>query len=416
MDNVIFIESYLKLYEAKSQLETVISIIDTFYESSGQNTKTGFTKLKESFNNYTTKVKNLCALYSSKRQVKKNLKVMKKVIESNPDLAKEKVTYRTFADFTDDLDYDIKMSKNLAYRIDNLDKKWMTDLMNSYYKNMDSTGKYLKKVTIKESIEYTEEVISNIDKAIEKEKKMVSRVADQIDGENITPEHVGMFKNLVTTIYKSIQSRIYIMMYNVEILYMSTIDKIQRKIDDESERLVVKKITKSYNTIQKNSKKIDTVEIFGTVIELYETDKYIESEFVTGADHPRVYFDKDFKKLTPAYQKAILYHEYGHVINGHLGTLHYRDEYKLDKKISRRVKKYLKKINAKKEDLASDDLLIYLLIELEADEFSAKFVGNNVVKKSLEHDYIDLINKATDLSEEAKLNTLSVGQLRSSML
>jgi len=271
-------------------------------------------------------------------------------------------------------------------------------------------------VTIKESIEYTEEVISNIDKAIEKEKKMVSRVADQIDGENITPEHVGMFKNLVTTIYKSIQSRIYIMMYNVEILYMSTIDKIQRKIDDESERLVVKKITKSYNTIQKNSKKIDTVEIFGTVIELYETDKYIESEFVTGADHPRVYFDKDFKKLTPAYQKAILYHEYGHVINGHLGTLHYRDEYKLDKKISRRVKKYLKKINAKKEDLASDDLLIYLLIELEADEFSAKFVGNNVVKKSLEHDYIDLINKATDLSEEDKLNTLFVGQLRSSML
>lgn len=416
MDNIVFLESCLELYEAKSQLETVISIIDTFYESSDQNTKKGFTKLKEAFNRYTSKVKDLCELYSSKRRVKKNLKIMKRAIKDNPELAKEKVTYRTFADFTDDLDYDVKLSKNLAYRIDNYDKKWMTNLMDSYYKNMDDSNKFLKKITIKESIEYAEGIISDIDKAIETRKKLVENVANNVDDENTTPEQVNMFKNLITTIYKSIQTRIFIMMYNIESLFVSTVDKIRNDIDAEANKMVVKKITKSYNTIQKNSKKIDTVEIFGTIIELYETDKYIESEFVTGADHPRVYFDKDFKKLSPAYKKAILYHEYGHVINGHLGTVHYRDEYKLDKKISRRVKKYLKQVNSKKENLASDDLLIYLLIELEADEFSANFVGKNVIKKSLEHDYVGLVNKAKDLSDDDKINTLFVGKLRASML
>ena len=414
MDSIVFKESYLALYEAKSQLEISLSIIDTFYENSNENDTGVFKKISNAFNTYISNTKKIIEMYSYKRQVKKNLKIMKKVIDKNPSIGKEKITYRVFSDYKHELDYYSKISKNLAYRTQNIDKKWMTDLMDSYYKNMDTGSSGLKKITINESIEEVEDILNDINKYIEFPSKINDELYSNID--KTKTENVNSFKKVINTFCKSIQTRIYIFMYNIEMLYSQVCDKVNDFVKNERDKVVIDNVTGDYKEIRKNSKKVDTVNILGNKIDLYESDKYIESEFVTGSVHPRVYFDKSFSKLPPVYQKAILYHEYGHVINGHLGTRHYRDEYKLDKKISRRVNKYLKQINSEKKDLASDDLLVYLLIELEADEFSAKFVGRNVVKKSLEHDYEDLVNKSKDLSDEDKLNTLFVGQLRRSML
>ena len=95
-------------------------------------------------------------------------------------------------------------------------------------------------------------------------------------------------------------------MYNIEMLYSQVCDKVKDFVKDEHDKVVIDNVTGDYKEIRKNSKKVDTVNILGNKIDLYESDKYIESEFVTGSVHPRVYFDKSFSKLPPVYQKAIL--------------------------------------------------------------------------------------------------------------
>lgn len=382
----------------------------------GTKMKSLFQRFVNALSVYANNTVRIISLYNDKRNVNNNIKVIKKLIKKNPKLGKKKIKYRLFSDYKDNLDFDIKICNNIAYRIEKLDEPWITNLMDSYYKNIDSHDKNIHDVTISDALSNCEAVVSDIDKEIDKIVKSTKDIVSKLDkSENINENHLGIFKRFIKSIQTYIQTKTHMLILNVEFLFSNIHNVLKSSVEDAINTVVIKRQYK-YETIEKHATKVDTVDVLGFKIDLYETDRYIESEFTTGFKSPRVYFDKSFKKMPRASQEAILYHEYGHIINGHLGTVHYRDEYKLDKKIRRRVRKYLRFVDTDKNKLKDDDLLLYLLVELEADEFSAKYVGKTVIRKTLEHDYKELIKKVPNMSEEEKDNTLAIGFIRNKML
>jgi hypothetical protein len=427
MEELTFEQFEMDLFESESIFNK--SICDTELYAYTESVKDITAKIKSviskfvnALHAYTENVKRIIELYKTKRGVERNLKVIERAIKKCPEISKEKIHYRIFYGSKDDVDYYSKITNNLAYRIENLDSEWITTIIDNYYKNIDCTDENLKDISIQAALKNTEAVIEGIEEEINETYKCIRHVSSAIEkSKNLNNKHASLFKKAVQSIQKGIQRKVYMIFLNIEYLFSCIHSRVVDLVKKDSKEYVIKRISRE-NTAIKHSKKIDTVEILGYKIELYETDRYIQSEFVTGSNNnPKIYLGKRFKELPRPHQLATLYHEFGHVINGHLGANLYRNEYKLSKTIKRRARKYLNVMNAPMTDenkkiLSDDDVLVYLLIELEADEFASKVVGKRVMKKTLEKDYKQLVRDAKRVSDEAKAGTLLAGKARTKML
>lgn len=430
MDNVFFQELELDLYKTKDFFECTISkeelsLIDEEYciesvKDISDKIKNIITKFTNALYLYINSAKRIIELYNIKRDTKNNLKIIKRVIKKNPEIGKEKVSYRIFLNYNDNIDYYTKIINNVTFRVENIDNKWVTDLIDNYYKNIDGKN-MIEEITINDAVDSINTTLKMINDDMDKTYKRIKNISDELNKkDSLNKKHINLFKRIIQNVQKSIQSKIFMLSINIDFVFNKIHSVIKSIIKKDTEKCKIKKVISRDKTAIKYSKKVDTVDILGYKIDLYETDKYIQSEFVMGGKHPTVYFGKNFRELPRANQVAILFHEYGHVINGHLGYVNYKNEYKLSKEFKRRTKKFFKTLgadfNSNKDKISDDNLLLYLLIELQADEFSSKIVGKKVIKKTLDHDYKEIVRDAKRLSDERKADLLLINKLRQEML
>ena len=122
-----------------------------------------------------------------------------------------------------------------------------------------------------------------------------------------------------------------------------------------------------------------------------------------------VFIDQTFKRYPKAIQKAIIYHEIGHLANGHFGTLTTSNDTIDARRMAHQIKKYKRivKHSAFKNDM-DDDELVYILIESEADRYASKCIGKRTMDTSLKihmRHYADIaipedVNHVTDMEME----------------
>ena len=370
------------------------------------------------FDKYAVNVINTFELYKQKMSVEKNMKVIQKALKKNPDIANKKIKYRIYDNYKNEIDYETNISNNLAFRIENLDEEWLTDIMDAYYKDIDAENHEMEEVTIQEAFDDMQEVLKDIDKAIEKQKKSVKQTCVKLSkSKNLSIKQLSLLKKFLLCSQKHVQNTIFKTSVRLDYLYNELHKATSDTIKEESEKYVKRKYSTEARA-EKDAQFIGKVKVLDYEIDLYRTEKYIISEYTRGNC---VYFDRDFINLPKSHQAAILAHEYGHIVNGH--TLMYdrklRNEYKLGKDIKKSVKKYDKAVDKSGfgdiKEVADDSLLIYLLVELDADRYAAKTVGREVIKKALLTDY-EKMTKNLNMSDLEKEYYMFIAKTRTNMI
>ncbi len=425
MDSIELREMEVSLYKWDTYFELALNsdIMSTDIYTEGVKdilSKIRHTILKYAiiFDKYAVNVINTFELYKQKMSVEKNMKVIQKALKKNPDIANKKIKYRIYDNYKNEIDYETNISNNLAFRIENLDEEWLTDIMDAYYKDIDAENHEMEEVTIQEAFDDMQEVLKDIDKAIEKQKKSVKQTCVKLSkSKNLNIKQLSLLKKFLLCSQKHVQNKIFKTSVRLDYLYNELHKATSDTIKEESEKYVKRKYSTEARA-EKDAQFIGKVKVLDYDIDLYRTEKYIISEYTRGNC---VYFDRDFINLPKSHQAAILAHEYGHIVNGH--TLMYdrklRNEYKLGKDIKKSVKKYDKAVDKSGfgdvKEVADDSLLIYLLVELDADRYAAKTVGREVIKKALLTDY-EKMTKNLNMSDLEKEYYMFIAKTRTDMI
>lgn len=425
MDSIKLRELEVSLYKWDTYFELAINsdIMSTDIYTEGVKdilSKIRHTILKYAiiFDKYAVNVINTFELYKQKMSVEKNMKVIQKALKKNPDIANKKIKYRIYDNYKNEIDYETNISNNLAFRIENLDEEWLTDIIDAYYKDIDAENHEMEEVTIQEAFDDIQEVIKDIDKAIDKQRKSVKQTCAKLSkSKNLSIKQLSLLKKFLLCSQKHVQNTIFKTSVRLDYLYNELHKATSDTIKEESEKYVKRKYS-SEARAEKDAQFIGKVKVLDYEIGLYRTEKYIISEYTRGNC---VYFDRDFINLPKSHQAAILAHEYGHIVNGH--TLMYdrklRNEYKLGKDIKKSVKKYDKAVDKSGfgdvKEVADDSLLIYLLVELDADRYAAKTVGREVIKKALLTDY-EKMTKNLNMSDLEKEYYMFIAKTRTDMI
>ena len=425
MESIYQTEFELSLYKLDTKFEMMINTdivnYDVYMEGASNNPSKIKSLILKYFiicDAYLNNLIKLFDLYKQKRNVKKNIKIMERVIKKNPEIAKQKIRYRVYDNWKDIIDFETSITNNLAYRIENLDDEYINSLIDEYYKDIDNESYDSPEVTIEEALQDTIDVVKDIDKAIMKQKKIMKTTSSKLSkSNNLTTKHISLVKKLLLSIQKCTQRLMFKTSVRMDYLYNEIHKAVYKTINDESEKYVIRKYSRE-SSAEKTADHIGTIKVLDYDIELYRTDKYIMSEYSKGNC---VYFDRDFINLPKSHQVAILYHEYGHIVNGHTLTYDrkYRNEYKLSKQLKKSIKKYDKMVAKSKFDdiveVNDDSLLLYILVELDADRFAAKMVGKDVIKKALMTDYRKL-TKTVNMDDLEKEYHMFIGKTRTSMI
>lgn len=120
-----------------------------------------------------------------------------------------------------------------------------------------------------------------------------------------------------------------------------------------------------------------------------------------------VFVDGSFFKYSRPLQKAIIYHEIGHLASGHFKTFSTPDLGKRMENLIIDYNKFVNFVNTKATFRHGEDEFIYLLDEMDADRYAAKRVGKHTMKKSLNYRFqrqlYMTVNDIHNLSEEEAL-------------
>lgn len=388
---------YILMFETYELYENDLYVCESVKDIK-EKIKSFISKFTNIFQAYSNNISEIFKLYINKRQVQKNLKIIEKAVKKDPILAKQKIKYRcfmTYADKNHDIKtidgnkYDTLITNNIRYRIENKDEERLLNTIDSFYKNIDNTSETVMETTVNESLDIFKSIIENINKEMNDRKKLFFNISKLLQNYNsIKVHHMSIFKKCIHKLQMFFKNLIYKSTMFIEYYFKSLRNSIKNMIIKESKECKPVKINRD-KTAVKHSKKVNELNIQGRKVELYETDRNIESEFIEGN---RIYFNKNIIKLPKSHQAAIIYHEIGHLINGHSNAeCIYRDEKKLGKQIKKQIKKYdrlvSKSIFYDNPALTDDSILIYLLVELEADRYSSSVVGKKVYQKSITKEY-----------------------------
>lgn len=430
MDSIYYYEFDLNMSKLSLKIDTLFDFIDVDLNKDiliNESAKGTVIKIKDILNKYTkiyllflNNVKEIFKLYKSKRSIERNLKLMKRTIKKDPELANQEINFRLFShykktynDDENDVKYHELFIKNLTYRIQTTNQSDINNIIDDFYKSIDHKSN-ITKININVAINETEKYIETIDNEINRQKEYIKHLPDYINDFESSKS-----SGVICKIFKVLKRKCMIIYSNIvldiELLYRGFNEIINKKTKDISKEYVKKRVlkVKRPTNIYKNSKKIETIDLFGIKIDIYETDRYIESVFTNGS---AIYLDKSFKELPRMYQLSTLYHELGHILYGHSGNnmYLYRDEYKLSKNFKKKIKKIITTME-KSQYNSDDELIIYLLAETEADSFSVEKLGKRITRKALNEDYKQMVKMLNMTGNNADFNLL-IGKTRGKLL
>ena len=174
-------------------------------------------------------------------------------------------------------------------------------------------------------------------------------------------------------------------MYNLSSFRLYTCKMFTQAVSDkerEAAKNYEKLTARKKMNLEKKSPVVATYQFGELTINVHELP--VLSAAAYNRDGTDVFVDQMFKEYPRAVQKAIIYHEIGHLANGHFGTLDKQNDTVDARRMAHQVKKYKRMVSRSvfKEDM-DDDELIYIMVESEADNYAAKFVGKKTVDASL---------------------------------
>lgn len=174
-------------------------------------------------------------------------------------------------------------------------------------------------------------------------------------------------------------------MYNLSSFRLYTCKMFTQAVSDkerEAAKNYEKLTARKKMNLEKKSPVVATYQFGELTINVHELP--VLSAAAYNRDGTDVFVDQMFKEYPRAVQKSIIYHEIGHLANGHFGTLDKQNDTVDARRMAHQVKKYKRMVSRSvfKEDM-DDDELIYIMVESEADNYAAKFVGKKTVDASL---------------------------------
>lgn len=217
---------------------------------------------------------------------------------------------------------------------------------------------------------------------IRKRMRNFSLAWAQTKGENLSQTTIAQLFRMAKAACKQIAIST---MYNLSSFRLYTCKKFSQAISDKE-----REAAKNYENLtarkkinlEKKSPVVATYQFGELTIKVHELP--VLSAIAYNRDGTDVFVDQSFKEYPRAIQKAIIYHEIGHLANGHFGTLDKQNDTVDARRMAHQVKKYKRMVSRSvfKEDM-DDDELIYIMVESEADRYAAKFVGKKTVDASL---------------------------------
>lgn len=255
------------------------------------------------------------------------------------------------------------------------------------FKKTRGTVYYVNLAFLSGMVKETEKDLSKLQEASKDLLFQFNTLPEQIEGKTLKDTAFGKFvKSLVSVIKQHTLCALYNMSAFVDGLKFSTHKIVDKETLDRIhayDKLSDKERIEKY---EKNAKFIKTVTVEDQNFQIYQLDIPAVSCYNRSGTH--IYVDSTFFTHSIAHQKAIIWHEIGHTMAGHFGLVgnNIPDE---EKRI-RRMKWDMIQFQAFKNDTArfkhSDDELVYLLCEWEADRYAAKHAGKYNMKKSLMDD------------------------------
>ena len=217
---------------------------------------------------------------------------------------------------------------------------------------------------------------------IRKRMQNFSLAWSQTKGENLSQITIAQIFRMAKAACKEIAIST---MYNLSSFRLYTCKMFTQAVSDK-EREAAKNYenltTRKKINLEKKSPVVATYQFGELTINVHELP--VLSATAYNRDGTDVFVDQMFKEYPRAIQKAIIYHEIGHLANGHFGTLDKQNDTVDARRMAHQVKKYKRMVSRSvfKEDM-DDDELIYIMVESEADRYAAKFVGKKTVDASL---------------------------------
>lgn len=158
------------------------------------------------------------------------------------------------------------------------------------------------------------------------------------------------------------------------------------KVISEEEMKSIKNYEKMNNKqrieLEKKSKVVKEYHFGDITITVHELP--IKSACAYNRMGKDIYVDQMFCEYPPDVQKAIIYHEIGHTMNGHFGTLFAKNDTIDARRMAHQIKKFKQLLfYSRFGDAIGDDELIYIMVENEADRFASQMVGKKTLDASI---------------------------------
>lgn len=382
-----------------------------------------FNKLSNVVISYINDVKELHHLYKEKNNINKNLQYLKNLCK-HKTIANQIIYVRGYngkVNHSLNIDEEIQSVKNLmTYATLKIDNPTLSSYLEGYELNKAGWDIFYK-VKIKDIPSIYDDINHKLDNAIHELKDTLKNLS--VYFENASDKNHGdsfkvIFKKIIDKIKTSLKRDIDIITMNFEAIQYEIGKKFSKLTEETADKIVKKDI--SDEDIMKNSEFAKEITYGDNTYKIYKT-KYKNVSALNYKGYS-IYVDNNFFDLPTGYQLAILYHEIGHNQCRHFKPEGFKvgkvnDGYEVPvedtEELVKRIKKDLNKFTYalyyspfyNNKRYHNGEEFIYLLIEWEADRFSANIVGKRLMRKALTSRFSDMLKKHQTYNDPRKEKT-----------
>ena len=302
--------------------------------------------------------------------------------------------------------------------LDSYVKAYLTDVMSTVEKSSKTEVLAVSYDTLFDWVQTWEEASNQKMQSILSDMKNFRLMWERTKTEKLSQT---MIANLVKSLKSAIKEHAIATMYNLNAFQIASCKMVTEDITNE-ERKSIKQSTKwsmkKRLEMEKNAPVIATYDFGDLTVHVHEVP-VIKMDSAYNRSGTEVFVDQSFAKYPRAVQKAIIYHEIGHLANGHFGTVDRENDSIDARRMVKQIQKYKWMVSKSpfKEEM-DDDELIYILIESEADRYAAKYVGKRTIDNSImvrmDRDLYTMIPKKKDkiTDQEALLIAFNEERMR----